>query len=533
MYKNLKYCLLLFLSTTFFLASCVKSKEEGAEEKKDIYDSIHKVTIHVMPDDILEEESDSIKKYYAAFDGYEIWYDRGNREDLIAQIEQAKIEGLNPEDYNLSEIYAQEVVRDSLKKEDLLHYDVLLTKTFEKLATHFYKGKLNPKEIYSNWDLFEKRVAISSVLHQAISEKGVAATLQGLLPKHQEYLNLKKALVEIDKFSDITFDSLRFSKKIVLNDTVPLVKKIKKRLQYWNDYKNKDSVFTAIYDTVAFRAMKKFQLRHGLLADGVIGASTIKALNYSQGTRKNQILANLERWRWFSSDFGTNYILINLPAFELNYVSNKDTLATRRVVVGRPKRMSPILSSKLSNFVLNPTWTVPPTIIKEDLAVEAAKNRSYFSRSRITIYNSKNQEVSPALWNASKSNNYRYVQKPGYTNSLGIVKFNFPNSHLVYLHDTNHRELFSVSQRALSSGCIRVENPLALAKQILHLQDGERWQTSEIDSIIKKEKTYTIKVKEPVFVHILYWTATYKNNKMCFKDDMYNLDKKLYEKLRS
>lgn len=162
---------MLFLSTTFFLASCVKSKEEGAEEKKDIYDSIHKVTIHVMPDDILEEESDSIKKYYAAFDGYEIWYDRGNREDLIAQIEQAKVEGLNPEDYNLSQIYAQEVVRDSLKKEDLLHYDVLLTKTFEKLATHFYKGKLNPKEIYSNWDLFEKRVAISLVLHQAISER--------------------------------------------------------------------------------------------------------------------------------------------------------------------------------------------------------------------------------------------------------------------------------------------------------------------------------------------------------------------------
>jgi len=123
-----------------------------------------------------------------------------------------------------------------------------------------------------------------------------------------------------------------------------------------------------------------------LLADGVIGGGTIKALNYNKETRKSQILANLERWRWYSRNLGEQYILINLPNYELNYVKEGDTLATHKIVCGRPVRRTPILSSKLSNFVFNPTWTVPPTIIKEDLSVEAAANRNYFSRNRITIY---------------------------------------------------------------------------------------------------------------------------------------------------
>lgn len=531
----MKHTISIILLIVLGFFSC--KKEENKEvlfAQHDIVDTVRNVTIHVMPQDLLESQSDSVQAYYRKFKNYEIWYDRENREDLIAQIENCKYEGLNPEDYNLNKIYNIEIKRDSLEKEELLAYDVLLTETFEKLATHFYKGKVNPKEVAPNWDLFEKKTAVANWLEEAIPANKVATTLKGLLPKHWQYQQLKRALVEIDQFPASTFDSIRFVKKITLNDTFPALKKIKERLFFWKDYKRKDTLYTAVYDTITFKAMKRFQTRHGLLADGVVGASTIKALNYNKETRKQQILSNLERWRWYPKDLGKQYIIVNLPEFMLHYVVDQDTVAERKVVVGRPKRMTPVLSSKLSNFVFNPTWTVPPTIIKEDLAVEAAKNRGYFSRSRITIYNSKNQEVSPVNWNPNKPNNYRYVQTPGYNNSLGLVKFNFPNSHLVYLHDTNHREMFAYNYRALSSGCVRVENPVVLAKQILSSQEGDRWKSGEeVDKIIAKKDTYMVKVKQSIYIHQLYWTCWMNKNGLQFREDIYNLDLRVYSKLRS
>lgn len=531
----MKHTISIILLIVLGFFSC--KKEENKEvlfAQHDIVDTVRNVTIHVMPQDLLESQSDSVQAYYRKFKNYEIWYDRENREDLIAQIENCKSEGLNPDDYNLTKIYNIEIKRDLLEKEELLAYDVLLTETFEKLATHFYKGKVNPKEVAPNWDLFEKKLAVSNLLVEAIPSNKVATTLKGLLPKHWQYKMLRQALIDIEKYPNSKFDSIRFSKKIVLNDTTSVVKKIKERLIFWNDYKRKDSVLTGVYDTITFKAVKRFQSRHGLLADGVIGAGTIKALNYTKETRKQQILANLERWRWYPKDLGKQYIIVNLPEFKLHYVIDNDTVAERKVVVGRPKRMTPVLSSKLSNFVINPTWTVPPTIIKEDLAVDAAKNRGYFSRSRIKIYNSKNQLVSPQSWNPNKPNNYRYVQDPGYNNSLGLVKFNFPNSHLVYLHDTNHREMFAYNYRALSSGCVRVENPVELAKQILSSQDGDRWKDGkEIDKIISKKDTYMIKVKQSIYIHQLYWTCWTNTNGLQFRDDIYNLDLGVYAKLRS
>ena len=321
--------------------------------------------------------------------------------------------------------------------------------------------------------------------------------------------------------------------KIVLNDTLPEMVKIKKRLAYWNDYKNKDSVITWAYDTLTFKAIKKFQSRHGLLQDGVIGKGTLNALNVTKNERREQILANLERWRWYPNDLGKQYLIVNLPEYMLNYVVDNDTVATHKTVVGTAKRKTPILTSKLSNFVFNPTWTIPPTIIKEDLTPSASKNRNYFPSRKLTIYDNKGKEVSPYEWNPARANNYKYVQKPGYNNSLGLVKFNFANRHSVYLHDTNHREYFVKTYRSLSSGCVRVENPLVLTKQILTKTNPNHWESAEIDSIIKREKTKTVSVKDTVNIYIFYWTSWLENNQLQFREDIYTLDKELFEKLRS
>jgi murein L,D-transpeptidase YcbB/YkuD len=526
--KKISPILLLLL-----LFSCKKEEKMVPFENKVIKDTIHNVLIRPIARELLEDTSDSIELYYQKFNDHEIWYLDENRKDLLHEIKFCYQEGLLPEDYSLKRLEAFEKKRNTLSDKQLAEYDILLTQSFEKIALHLFKGKLNPKELYTNWDLNPKEIALSTYLVKAIKEKKIASTFKSIKPNHIVYQLLKKSLITLESFPDEIFSTIYSSKdKIQLNDTLAEIVKIKKRLSYWNDYKNQDSIYTWVYDSITFKAVKKFQKRHGLIQDGVIGKGTINALNVSKQDRKAQIIANLERWKWYPNDLGTHYIIVNLPEFKLNYVYQNDTIATHNVVVGTPKRMTPILSSKLSNFVFNPTWTIPPTIIKEDLQPSASKNRSYFALRRLTIYNSKGEKVNPNEWKSNKASSYRYVQDPGYNNSLGLVKFNFPNHHLVYLHDTNHRDYFSKTNRALSSGCIRVENPLQLAKKILVLENPDKWQGNAIDLTLKNKKTKTISVKDTVNIHIFYWTSWLENNQLQFRPDIYQLDRELAEKLR-
>ena len=212
----------------------------------------------------------------------------------------------------------------------------------------------------------------------------------------------------------------------------------------------------------------------------------------------------------------------------MRLVKNNDTIETRRIAVGTIKRKTPILTSKLSDIVINPTWTVPPTILKEDLVPSARNNRDYFRRTNISIYDWSNNPISPQDWDPDNYTKYRYVQGPGDNNSLGNVKFNFPNSHMVYLHDTNHKNIFSRNNRSLSSGCVRVEDPLPLAEMLLN---NSRWSMDSIKSTISRLETTSVKMKDAVYIFQYYWTAWSENGHLIFRDDIYNLDKDLSKKL--
>jgi murein L,D-transpeptidase YcbB/YkuD len=181
--------------------------------------------------------------------------------------------------------------------------------------------------------------------------------------------------------------------------------------------------------------------------------------------------------------------------------------------------------------VFNPTWTVPPTILKEDLIPEMMKNRNALKNKGIGIYDSKNNEIDPAKWNPNRPRGYRYVQKPGYYNALGVVKINFPNNRSVYLHDTNHRNLFERNNRSLSSGCVRIENPLELAQ--LLLDNPKKYSKEKMDSIVATKKTLFIGIKKRYAIYQWYWTAWSEDNKLLFRKDIYNLDADLYSKLRN
>ncbi len=482
----------------------------------------------------LWDKPEQIKEFYRNNLFKTVWTETEDRKALIDLIKSSEDDGLIPEEYNFSSLEKQEGTKTKLNSTEIVNFDILLTESFHKLANHLYNGKLNPKQLYIDWETGNKKIKAIDLLQEAIRHHNVEKTLDTLKPNHTVYHLLKKSLKKMNEMPDDDFNPIVIEEKINPNERAATIKAVKKRLMYWGDYTKEDTLtnLTNIYDNKTVEAVKSFQKRHGLLADGVIGTNTVTAMNVSKKQRTEQIIANLERWRWFPRDLGKDYIIINIPEFKLYFIKDNDTARVHKVVVGKDKRRTPVLSSHLSNLVINPTWTVPPTIIKEDLGPTASQNRGYFAATRITIYDSKGQEVDPYSWNAAKPNNYRYVQKPGENNSLGLVKFNFPNGHLVYLHDTNHKELFELTGRSLSSGCVRVENPLDLAYYILETDENYMNQ-KRVEKFIASGKTSGIPIKKYIPIHLLYWTAWMNEDGFQFRNDIYNLDSDLYQKLRN
>nr|WP_315173356.1 L,D-transpeptidase family protein [uncultured Flavobacterium sp.] len=479
---------------------------------------------------VLSFDNEKLLAFYRATGFKTVWQSASNRKVVLNAIKESDQEGLLPEDYQIQALDSLEKKHGVLKEKELVSYDILLTLNTQYFLTHLKTGKLNPKEIYTNWDIKKMEFDVNSMLAEVFVKKNIQDVLNKCRPNAQVYAQLKEALRLINLYSDIEFSPIVFEGKIVANDTNSKILAIKKRLKYWKDSTNSDSL-TAIYDSKTVAAVKRFQDRHGLAPDGVIGAGTIDALNFSRVNRKKQIIANLERWRWFQVIPDEDYIIINVPDYKLLVVENQDTTITQKVVVGTNKRKTPILTSYLRTVVLNPTWTIPPTILKEDVVPAMKRNRNYLSNKNILIYDSNNNVVAPENWNPAKPHNYRYVQEPGPNNTLGEMKILFPNHHSIYLHDTNHRNLFGLHNRSLSSGCIRVEKPLELAGYFLN--HSEKWSKGKIDSVVGTRKTHYVKIEKKYNIYIWYWTAWSQKGELHFRKDIYDYDLALYDKLRS
>lgn len=468
--------------------------------------------------------------FYKSTNYRTVWQSDEKRKIILEELLKSDEEGLNPEDYKVKKLLDLEKKSATLDSIDLAKYDVLLTSSLQKYISHLTNGKLNPRKLYKNWDLKENYINLNETVTQLLNSDSLAYKIDQLKPNYIVYKRLKKALKLIQTFPKDNFKNLKITGRISPNDSNPSIIEIKKRLIYWKDLQPKDSL-TPVYDKEMVIAVKKFQARHGLAIDTIIRGGTIASLNFSRQQRMNQIIVNLERWKWYPKEMGKEYVIVNIPDYRLTLVKDKDTLRTHRVIVGRTKRKTPILSSKLTQVVFNPTWTVPPTILREDVIPAILKSRSYLTNSNIKIYDSDGRIVSPYEWRLSQAKSYRYVQTPGTFNSLGMVKIIFPNRFSVYLHDTNHRDYFDKIDRSLSSGCVRVDNPLEFTEYLLN--DSANWNLKKITTTLQNEKTKFVKIKKDVSFHLLYWTAWSDDNKLIFRDDIYNLDVDLYKKLRN
>jgi murein L,D-transpeptidase YcbB/YkuD len=528
MFKATTLALLLLI----FAAGCKNAaggNEKGAPKPAN---TAYLKTIALPIDaELLADASKSVKDFYTLHNNRTVWTNDADRAAIIAAVANAETDGLMPEDYNLTYLKEFEALT-TITEEECMRYDIMLTQSFSSLASHLFKGKLKPSGVYHDWALALKKLDTNTLLAEALKNHNIKDIIVRCRPRHATYNALRNSLAYLNGLSDDkNLKAISFEDNLKLSDSSATIGIAKQRLAYWGDLDNKNALGNT-FDATTRTAVKKFQARHGIYPDGILNKSTVQALNFTKEQRKEQVIANLERWRWFPYEFGERAIVVNIPTYTLSILENgTDTLQTYKVVVGKPSRRSPVLQSVISNLVINPTWTVPPTYMKEDLVPAATKDLAHFSHLNMKIMY-KGEEIAPEAWDPQIADHYVYVQSPGDHNSLGRIKFNFSNGFYVYLHDTNHKEYFNKGYRALSSGCVRVQDPFKLAGYILE-NEKAGWTTDKVQEMMATAEMQSIGIKKPIHVHQLYWTAWMDKDGLQFRSDIYNLDKVLYNKLRS
>lgn len=494
-----------------------------------------KKSISKILDSSITEElflSDSVKKFYAERENSSVWSNNELRKGFIQILKNAEAEGLYFLDYHGKEIETLEASLNSQKDDEKSRYDILLTDAYFKFGSHLLNGKTDPQKIHEIFDLPKNQANLSLLLKNALDDNSLDIAFSKLRPNHPVYKQLitslkvyKEKMLDSDEFKDI--DGGEMIKPGMQDVRIP---KIKFRLMVLGYLKDIDP-FTSDHSQPVQDAIKKVQLENGLLSDGIIGNSTIKLLNIDYKDRYNQILANLERWRWYPRDLGDHYILVNIANYHLEVVKDDEIVRSHKTMVGTDIRKTPIFSEEIKYIVFNPNWTIPPTIKTKDVIPGVRKDPNYLKRKNIDVYSSNGVKLDPSEvdWDNNNVKSYTYRQKPGSSNPLGKVKIIYPNKHLIYLHDTPSKSLFARNSRAQSSGCIRVENAMELAEYLL--SDQSAYHSEKINEILETGKLTEVRVKQQLRVHHLYWTAWMENEKPRFTEDIYNYDEKIIEEL--
>lgn len=464
-----------------------------------------------------------------------LWYTQNaypNRRKLLSFIGSIADEGLLPQDYHLAAL-ERHCSADSMTLELQKNCDLLLSDGFITLANHLANGKVNPTSLTPEWKTQTKVINLNPLLGDILKGADAVELLTALRPKSAEYQALREGIPKLRaRLGDAPpWESLPLKPSIKKDMEDARLGPIIERLMYWGDLP-KSYQSTGTYDSQLQDAVGRFQKRSSLDVDKVIGRSTLIALNASPEFHLRQLVGNLERWRWLPKDLGRKYILVNIPSFELKGVIDDQVVLKKPVIVGRNYRRTPIFSSRISHLIVNPTWTVPSKLAVEDKLPEIQKDPNFFAKLGITVYErDRIVNVSGVNWHRLGKGNFpfRLVQQPGPQNALGRVKFMIPNTDDIYLHDTNTPNLFNRAERAFSSGCIRVHNPLELAQWIL----GEQgWDLEKIQEAIDTGPTQTISVKHPVPMHLEYWTVVLDDEgKLSHRTDLYDRDTALWQAL--
>ena len=426
-------------------------------------------------------------------------------------------------------------------QKNFIKLEVQLTSLYYEFLHHTIYGEidwngfeshlenLRNSDIDSNWVKYPLKFDIISLL----SEENIRKTLHNITPRGYGYQKLINSLRElyVIKWKG-GWNKLPPFKSLKIGNSRAIVKQLRQRLKISKDYKwCRNSTNDTKFDSCLDKAVKRFQKRHRLTADGVVGKGTQQVLNISVDKKIKTVLLNMDRIKWLPRIRSERYIIVNIPEYLLHFIEYQRETQRLKVIVGDTKHPTPIFSDEVSYITLNPYWKLPEGIVKREIVPKMIKDPNYITKQGIEAHSTweENSSIVPlrninwySYLNGKKEFPYRLMQPPGSQNALGKIKFKFPNNFSVYLHDTPTKHLFKKKRRAFSHGCVRLSQPLSLLKSI---SSDPSLEIIDINSVLAKKEKRDVILTYKIPINLVYLTAWVNaSGELTFGDDIYNYD---------
>jgi len=487
-----------------------------SDQKELVFDSTRIATFLQNHPALVSYEQD-LRNFYRKRKFAYAWYEKGilieqagNLNDRLMNLQNEGIYKGIPYQKDLDSLIFDSHSKTKVKMPDI-GTELMLTAQYFAFSKLAFRGMSDSVSRAVNWFLPRKKIAYDDYLDTLLKKPSKQAPAASE-PVYRQYDLLKNFLAKYRQLdAHENWEPIKLNKKLKPGDSSTVISRIKTRLYKLEDFKG--DTLNNQFDEELKTAIAQFQLRHGLGADGLPGPGTMAEMNVPLKSRIKQIIVNMERCRWLPVSLNTDYLAVNIPEFKLHVYHADSLLWSCNVVVGQKVHQTVIFYGEMQYVVFSPYWNLPESIVRNEVLPAMRSNRNYLNEHNMVITGRENG--LPVI-----------QQKPGPANSLGLVKFLFPNSYSIYLHDTPSRSLFGESSRAFSHGCIRVGEPAKLASFLLKYDST--WTTTRINKAMHlgKEQQVTLKQKMPVF--IAYFTAfTDRNNLLNFRKDIYDRDDQL------
>ena len=515
--------------------------EEGPDARPEAQALRRLVTASRPAEGDANEVSRARLDFYVRREFRPAWVDADLRARLVEALAGAGAHGLDPLDYEVPELRRRLARFADAEGEERLATEVALTDAFLRHASHLVSGRVRPADLDIEWHLDPRRKDLAAALERAAGTGDFEAVLATLVPPHEEYGRLRRALAryrQIDR--DGGWPAVPEGPALEPGDPADPQRllRLRERLSAESGEAALASAATGErrYGEDLAARVADFQRRHGIEPDGVLGAETVRELNVPASARIRRLVLNLERWRWVPDELGARHLRVNVPSFRLELHERERVALGMKVVVGKEGWGTPFFHDRMTHVIVNPEWNVPASIAAEDVLPKVREDPAWLQRERFVVLDARGEpprEIDPASidWKRVEAGDrsLRFRQKPGPGNSLGRLKFVLPNRFGIYLHDTPAKRLFEEVDRAFSHGCIRVEKPLALAAALL-----PDWDRSRLREAVEAGRSRRIDLPEPLPVYILYWTASVgEAGEIRFDQDLYGVDENLDRALRA
>ncbi|MDZ7852069.1 MAG: L,D-transpeptidase family protein [Halomonas sp.] len=492
------------------------------------------------------DRDEALETFYVERNWRPAWQDSATVTAFAEALHSLEGDGLRPSDYRadaLSAAHRRAYDNGEADPQQLADFELRTSHVLLTALRHLQRGKVDPQRLDTDWEVPVEPLSLNlGSLSRDVDARRFEEAFAEVRPSYPPYERLRGGLA---RYQDIEeqggWPTLPPREDLLRpGDVHEHVALLRERLAVIGE-PGVVAADTSIlpdaklvapdpftYDETLAEAVERFQERHLLQVDGIVGPSTLAALNVPVGERIDQIRINLERTRWLLHGLPETFVLVDIAGYQVSYYRPDGDIWRSRIVVGQPYRRTPSLRSEITHLTVNPTWTIPPTIRREDVLPKIRRDLGYLERNNIRVLSPSGRELDPRSIDWQNPGNVMLRQGAGPDNPLGRVVIRFPNDHLVYLHDTPAQQLFSRQQRAISSGCIRVENVMTLVQLLLDDTGTRR----DIRALVAKGETGNVPLESHVPVILHYWTAhVSEEGELSFRPDIYDRDHELLEAL--